>query len=203
MSTGPPCRCEHGEQWEALFAGGWPAFVHADPVAASCLPHVRSTFSHLEVALALGDDERRQPAAVRLLTPVLRLHKYPLVHARRRREFARPSTDALDRAFQALSDANRRAILATVEAEPRAVGELADLLSLSQQATSHHLKVLRGADLVTSSRDGTRQLYAVRTDGLATPRAYLDDLWPDRLQALKRAAEADSGDAAREDGRDG
>jgi len=108
------------------------------------------------------------------------------------------STAPLDRAFHALSDPNRRAILSVVRDRPHAVGQIADALGLSQQTTSHHLKVLRAADLVTSSREGTRQLYAVRTDGLASTRASLDHFWPHHLQALKRAAEALSraGDSA-------
>lgn len=99
---------------------------------------------------------------------------------------------SLDHAFQALSDRNRRAILSIVRHQPRAVGQIAEALGLSQQTTSHHLKVLRAADLVTSSRDGTRQLYALRSDGLVTTRTYLEDFWPQHLRALKRAAEAAS-----------
>lgn len=38
-------------QWAALFAGGWPAFIDADEVAAGCLPRVRAAFGHLQVAL--------------------------------------------------------------------------------------------------------------------------------------------------------
>lgn len=100
---------------------------------------------------------------------------------------------ALDRAFHALADPNRRAILATVGTGRRAVGDIADALGLSQQTTSHHLKVLRAADLVTSSRMGTRHLYAVRAEGLAVGRAFFEEFWPDRLWALKRAAEAATG----------
>jgi GNAT superfamily N-acetyltransferase len=39
----------------ALFAGGWPAFIGADEVAARFLPEVRSAFADLETAL-LQDD---------------------------------------------------------------------------------------------------------------------------------------------------
>jgi DNA-binding transcriptional ArsR family regulator len=98
-------------------------------------------------------------------------------------------TIALDRAFHALSDPNRRAILAVVREGHRAVGELAELLGLSQQNVSHHLKVLRDAGLVTGSRSGTRHLYAVRVEGLAVGKAFFDDFWPERLRALKRAVE--------------
>jgi DNA-binding transcriptional ArsR family regulator len=102
----------------------------------------------------------------------------------------------LDRAFAALSDPNRRAILATVRGGHRAVGEIADELGLSQQIVSHHLKVLRTAGLVSGSRSGTRHLYAVRVDGLAVGRAFFDDFWPERLSLLKRAVEQSvTGDA--------
>ena len=43
------------EQWEALFAGGWPAFVDADDVAAACLPRIRAAFDHLQVAFTRLD----------------------------------------------------------------------------------------------------------------------------------------------------
>ena len=32
-------------------------------------------------------------------------------------------------------------------------------------------------------------MFAVRTDGLAVVRSYLDEFWPEKLAALKAAAE--------------
>lgn len=96
---------------------------------------------------------------------------------------------AIDAALRALADGNRRRILAQVRELPLAVGELADRLDLTQQATSHHLRALRSAGLVTEQRDGTRHLFVVRTDGFAAVRSYLDDFWPSHLAALKRAVE--------------
>ncbi|MCF2527343.1 ArsR/SmtB family transcription factor [Yinghuangia soli] len=103
--------------------------------------------------------------------------------------FAEPTPD-LDAALRALADGNRRTILHVVRDGPCAVGEIAERAGLSQQTASHHLKVLRSAGLVSEQRDGTRRLYAVRTDGLAAVRSYLDGFWPAKLDALKRAAEA-------------
>ncbi|MEO7751862.1 MAG: metalloregulator ArsR/SmtB family transcription factor [Terracoccus sp.] len=100
------------------------------------------------------------------------------------------SPAALDRTFRALADPNRRAILGVVRSEHCAVGEIAEQLGLSQQVVSHHLKVLSAADLVVGSWSGTRHLFAVRADGLAAGRGFLDDFWPDRLSALKRAVES-------------
>ena len=96
-------------------------------------------------------------------------------------------------ALRALADPNRRRILTVVRDQPHAVGEIAERVEMSQQAVSHHLRVLRDAGLVTEQRDGTRHLYAVRTDGLAAVREYLDDFWPAHLRALKAAAEATRG----------
>lgn len=95
----------------------------------------------------------------------------------------------LDRVLRALADPRRREILALVRDGPQAVGEIAERVAVSQQAVSHHLAVLRGAGLVRERREGTRHLFAVRTDGLEVARRFLDDFWPDRLAVLGRAAE--------------
>ena len=101
---------------------------------------------------------------------------------------AEPVPD-LDLALRALADENRRAILTAIRSFPRAVGTIADEVDLSQQTTSHHLGVLRDAGLATGTREGTRHLYAVNTDGLAAVRSYLDGFWPSKLSALKAAVE--------------
>jgi DNA-binding transcriptional ArsR family regulator len=112
---------------------------------------------------------------------------------------ADPAPD-LDLVLRALADGNRRGILAAIRARPRPVGELADEVGLSQQAASHHLRVLNAAGLARGTRAGTRHLFSVNTDGLAAVRSYLDGFWPDRLAALKTAVEADAaGDTGRSD----
>jgi DNA-binding transcriptional ArsR family regulator len=98
----------------------------------------------------------------------------------------------LDVALRALADGNRRRILALVRDQAGAVGEIAERVAMSQQAVSHHLRVLRGAGLVTEQREGTRHLFRVRTDGLRVVEEFLDGFWPAHLAALKRAAEAES-----------
>ena len=97
---------------------------------------------------------------------------------------------ALDLALRALADPNRRAILSAISAAPRSVGSIAEETGLSQQTTSHHLGVPRDAGLAAGTREGTRHVFAVRTDGLAAVRSYLDGFWPGRLAALKAAVEA-------------
>ena len=101
-------------------------------------------------------------------------------------------TEPLDAALRALAEPNRRRILALVRDQPRAVGEIADQVALSQQVVSFHLRVLRGAGLVTERHERTRHLFVVRTDGLQAVRDFLDGFWPGHLAALKHAAEAES-----------
>ena len=96
----------------------------------------------------------------------------------------------LDLALRALADGNRRAILRVIRSTPQPVGAIAEEVGLSQQTTSHHLGVLRKAGLAIGTRDGTRHLFAVNTDGLAAVRSYLDDFWPGKLAALKSVIEA-------------
>ena len=94
-----------------------------------------------------------------------------------------------DEAWNALGDPSRRAIVACLAERPRAVGELADTLPISRPAVSQHLKVLEGAGLVTCTKRGTRNLYAVQPDGLAVLRLWLDGFWDDALIRFKAAAE--------------
>jgi DNA-binding transcriptional ArsR family regulator len=95
----------------------------------------------------------------------------------------------LDASLRALADENRRTILFLVRDAPLAVGDIAARVDVTQQAVSHHLGVLKKAGLVNETRDGTRHLFAVRTDGFEAVRSYLEDFWPTRLTALKKAVE--------------
>ena len=95
-------------------------------------------------------------------------------------------SEDLDAALRALADPNRRRILSVVRDQPRAVGEIAQALAMSQQAVSFHLRVLRGAGLVSERHERTRHLFVVRTDGLEGVRDFLDGFWPTHLAALKR-----------------
>ena len=101
----------------------------------------------------------------------------------------------LDQSLRALADANRRVILGVIRSRPQPVGEIAHEAGLSQQSTSHHLRVLRTAGLVTGTRAGTRHLFAVDTDGFEAVRSYLDDFWPAQLAALRAAVETGRRDA--------
>lgn len=86
-------------------------------------------------------------------------------------------------AFAALADPTRRAIVERLRAGPVPVGAIAAGLPVSRPAVSQHLKVLAAAGIVEGHAAGTRHLYALRREGLAEARAWLDALWTDALQA--------------------
>src|SRR5262249_50706026 len=96
-------------------------------------------------------------------------------------------------AFHALAEPHRRDILRLLRDRPQSVGEIAGQFDITQQAVSLHLKVLRDAGLVAVRSQGRHRLYAVRPEGLAGLRDFLAEFWPDSLQRLKRAVEADDG----------
>jgi DNA-binding transcriptional ArsR family regulator len=94
--------------------------------------------------------------------------------------------------WTALGDPTRRAIFECVADRPRAVGELASEFPVSRPAVSQHLKVLKDAGLVTSSRDGNRRIYQVDPRGVAAMRDQLDRFWNQALATFKEVVEQDS-----------
>jgi DNA-binding transcriptional ArsR family regulator len=92
-------------------------------------------------------------------------------------------------ALGALGDPTRRLIFEHLARGPRAVGELADELPVSRPAVSQHLKALKEAGLVVDRAVGTRRIYHVNPTGVATLRAYLDQVWDDALAAFQAFVE--------------
>jgi DNA-binding transcriptional ArsR family regulator len=95
-------------------------------------------------------------------------------------------------AWTALGDGTRRAIFVRLIDGPAAVGDLAAELPVSRPAVSQHLKVLKGAGLVTDRAQGTRRIYQVQPDGLAALRAELDRFWGKALANFKQIVEEES-----------
>jgi DNA-binding transcriptional ArsR family regulator len=91
--------------------------------------------------------------------------------------------DALDRAFAALSDPVRRAIVARLSRGPSTRGELAEPFAISLQAVSKHISVLEQAGLVWRTRDAQRR--PVHLDAAALERLTS---WIDRYRLDAEAA---------------
>ncbi len=89
--------------------------------------------------------------------------------------------------FEVLAEPTRRRILDLLREQPRLVGELADLLKLSQPGVSKHLRVLREAGLVRVRQEAQRHWYELRPEPLAEIDAWLQTyrhLWESRLDRL-------------------
>lgn len=89
--------------------------------------------------------------------------------------------------YEALADPMRRRILDFLRERPRLVGELADLLCISQPGISKHLRVLREVGLVCVRQDAQRHWYELRPEPLVEVHAWLESyhhLWDERFHHL-------------------
>jgi len=82
--------------------------------------------------------------------------------------------DALDRAFTALADPIRRAIVARLSRGPATVNELADPFAISLQAVSKHIQVLELAGLVSRTRDAQRRPVHLEPAALESLTSWID-----------------------------
>lgn len=96
---------------------------------------------------------------------------------------------APDAVLRALADPYRRQILRLVQHTELPAGQIAASFPLTQQAVSQHIGVLKQAGLLTERREGTRRLYALRSESLEPVRELLSEFWPDALGRLKNAVE--------------
>ena len=95
----------------------------------------------------------------------------------------------LDDAVKAMGHPGRRAMLRLARDGERTATELADAAGLAPSAASPHLKLLKDVGLMRARVDAKRRLYSVDFERLAEVRAVFDELWADRLDALKQLAE--------------
>lgn len=96
---------------------------------------------------------------------------------------------APDAVLRALADPHRRQILRLVQHSELPAGRIAATFTLTQQAVSQHIGVLRQAGILTERREGTRRLYGLHDEALEPLRELLAEFWPDALSRLKRAVE--------------
>lgn len=100
--------------------------------------------------------------------------------------------------FWALSDSLRLEILDRVSAGSEVtVSQLADVLPITRQAISRHLKTLEAAGLVKGVQEGREHQYHVERAPIDEAGRWLQaraEGWDDALGRLARYVESDSGD---------
>lgn len=92
----------------------------------------------------------------------------------------RDKGDRLDRAFSALGDPVRRALIARLSRGPATVNDLAEPFGITLQAISRHVQVLEAAGLITRSRNGQQRPCHLDAAALEELTSWIDTY---RLQA--------------------
>lgn len=87
--------------------------------------------------------------------------------------------------LKAIADSYRLRIVATLAraSDPVCVCDFTDALPLNQPTVSHHLRILRDADLVTYERQGTWVYYQLAPDALRRIEAAIDKIFKGKLAA--------------------
>lgn len=65
--------------------------------------------------------------------------------------------------FKALNDETRRQIVELLKEKDMNAGEIADQFTMSKPSISHHLDILKRADLITSEKKGQFVEYSLNT----------------------------------------
>ena len=79
----------------------------------------------------------------------------------------------MDNLFKALNDPTRREILKLLKKKDLTAGEIADAFNISKPSISHHLEILKHADLVTSEKQGQYVMYSINTPILDDLLSYI------------------------------
>src|SRR5689334_18835203 len=101
---------------------------------------------------------------------------------------------SLDGVFHALADPTRRAMLRSLAAGQRNIGELAAPFRMSLAAASKHVRVLETAGLVRRRIQGRSHLCRIEPSPLAAADEWLrfyERLWTERLDALDAVLKAE------------
>jgi ArsR family transcriptional regulator len=65
--------------------------------------------------------------------------------------------------FKALNDETRREILDLLKIKDLSAGEIAEFFNISKPSISHHLDILKRADLIASEKKGQFVIYSLNT----------------------------------------
>lgn len=95
--------------------------------------------------------------------------------------------------FNAIAEPRRREIINLLgDLKGRPVGDLVDVMRLSQPAVSKHLGVLRKVGLVSVTRDGQQRLYRLNPQELKPVNDWVkpfERFWTAHIDRIKQRAE--------------
>ncbi len=90
--------------------------------------------------------------------------------------------------FKALNDPTRRQILEMLRVQSLTAGEIADACQVGKPTVSHHLDILRQAELVEEERQGQFRRYHLNTSVVEDVMVWLSGLMEATQPAAKKAA---------------
>ncbi|MFZ5632260.1 MAG: autorepressor SdpR family transcription factor [Bacillota bacterium] len=96
--------------------------------------------------------------------------------------------------FKAFSDPTRRKILKLLRLKDMTAGEIADQFSISKPSISHHLSILKQADLVQDERKGQFIYYSLNTTVFQELIGWIHDL----LEVNEKEREDNDNDGKRQ-----
>lgn len=70
---------------------------------------------------------------------------------------------SIGESFKALSDPTRRQILKMLKEKDLTAGEIAEQFDMKKPSVTHHLNLLKQADLVSSVKKGQHVIYSLNT----------------------------------------
>lgn len=100
---------------------------------------------------------------------------------------------SLNRAFHALSDPTRRAVIHRLIQGPAAVKELADPFEMGLPSFMKHIRVLEDSGLIDTEKAGRTRTCRINIDQMDAAQSWLDEqrvLWEARIDRLAAFAES-------------
>ena len=98
--------------------------------------------------------------------------------------------DGFAEVAKALASGRRAEIIDVLAQGERSVDDIAEEIGQSVANTSHHLRAMAGAGLLTTRREGTRIFYALAGEGVAQLWSALRDVAEQHAAGLERLAAA-------------
>jgi DNA-binding transcriptional ArsR family regulator len=96
--------------------------------------------------------------------------------------------------FDGIADPTRRTILTLLSKNNMNVTDLSDHFPVTRTAVSKHLKILKGAKLVTEEKIGRERIYQLNPSALRELQDWLkhyEQFWDEKINNLKKLFETE------------
>lgn len=92
----------------------------------------------------------------------------------------------MNEVFKAIADPSRRKILKLLNDGELNAGEIGQSFELTPPTLSHHLSILKAADLIRQRREGTQLIYSLNTTVMQDFTAAVLELMPTESKNLAK-----------------